>query len=654
MAFPRRRFLACVLIALCSLCAFVAHSRAAVTADSLRIERDSSRATSDSLFPRHPLPIFPSRGNDTLIDQRLLLEHSVNETIEALHWSAPFLALDPFAPGIEPQLLIDGLDTRHIAVRVLGRPLNDPITGRASLLSISPDLFEQVEGTRAPHAAVDGIEGAATLDGIPRSYNTNRPYVRVRYDQRPAEYIASDVEFSQNISRPLNVMFGITRESQVGAYVNSGLQFWNVRGSMRWFPDATINGYLLESFTHNIVGENGGLYPDDVLVNTTQARVYLGDGHTDMARHDLTAGARWQPHGDSSIATDLTVYVSTIDRSFTATAATVSGVPLSPFAEEDFHEYASWYGMEARQSVSLSALDLRAGVSTMHLAGAVGTALQPISELRLGGYVDASLHPIAGMELRPFVRFDRVGDRSRPAFGIEGGMTVGAITLRAGLSRTERVPTPQERAWNGPVLFGAATDNEKHATLYAGARWHSSGFDMAVDVNARTISNAIAAVQQDSMFVMRNDGDRTVYGAAGSMHWTRGWFEARGVGNITIEQDSGVQLRRYPVFTGTLGLYYHARQFLGVPLELKAGVETWAASGFVGERYLPSSGATVPAITYETGPNGALDWIVMVHLGSAYIRLGVSNFLGRRPYLVPFYPELWQAFHLGVTWVMYD
>ncbi len=653
MASLRRRTRTILLLAWACVC--IAQRPAAAAVDSVRTSADTVHAIPDSLVRHHPLPIFPVDGADTLVDQHLLLEHASNETVDALHWAAPFLALDPFAPGTEAQLILDGLDTRNIAVRFAGRPLNDPLTGRASLFAISPDLFERLEGTRAPHAAVDGSSADASLDVVPRTFNTNRPYVLVRYEQRPAEYIASGIEFSQNIARPLNFAFGVTRESQTGAYTNSSLEFWNVRGSLRWFPDPSLTLFLHESFTHNMAGEYGGLYPEDVLVNASQARVYLDNGYTDMARHDVTAGGRWQPQGDSTLATDVTAYVSTIDRSFTADTSIVTGLPPAfPFAAEDFHEYTTWFGMEGRQTVELPMLTLHAGISAMRAHGAVGDALQPVAETRGGAYADATFAPVAGFSVRPFARFDRIGDRTRPAIGAEASATIGSLSLRVGLARTERVPTPQERAWNGPVLFGAATANERQTNEYAGVRWRGDGLAFSLDINARTIDNAITVVPVDSTFVIRNAGTRTAYGAAAGLHVVSGWFESEANGQVTVERDSGVQLRRYPVFVGTLGLYYHTHRFFGFPLEVKGGVETWAASGFVGERYLPSSGTFVPAIGYETGPNGALDWIVMVHLGSAYIRVGVTNAFARRPYLIPYYPELWQAFHLGVTWALYD
>jgi hypothetical protein len=62
----------------------------------------------------------------------------------------------------------------------------------------------------------------------------------------------------------------------------------------------------------------------------------------------------------------------------------------------------------------------------------------------------------------------------------------------------------------------------------------------------------------------------------------------------------------------------------------------------------------VPGTAVTTLLDGSLDWILMLHIGDAYIRAGMQNLFDRRMVYVPYYPIPGRLFHLGVTWALFD
>jgi hypothetical protein len=102
------------------------------------------------------------------------------------------------------------------------------------------------------------------------------------------------------------------------------------------------------------------------------------------------------------------------------------------------------------------------------------------------------------------------------------------------------------------------------------------------------------------------------------------------------------------------GLYWHDPQFFGYPLDMKAGIEGRVSSSFTGQIYLPDAQYFVGSVGYQAGVNSSADANVTFHLGTAYLRIGMTNILDTRFYYTPFYPINDRSFYLGFTWAFFD
>lgn len=640
---------------------------ATLPADSLAhgIARDSLIHDSTAAHRRFvPLHALGSWDAPLLVTPRVLVENVINQTFDAVALDAHVYPRTLGTPGQDDELLIDGMDTRNIAVALAGRPMNDPATSRFTFMHIAPEFAQDVEIVRGPRAAVMGFSATtAAINFVPRLLNSNQPFVSVRYDQTSFEHLSSDLVFSQNIARGVNVNVGIDRQSQIGEFRNNGLQYWNVRGAVRWFADTTMNVLLSENFTHNHAGVNGGLWQSDLNVSNVLARANLSQATAEDFRHDVTLTGIYRSAGDTAMQTHASLFFSTLRREYGA-QPDLFGYPMTfPFTEASQANTSQWFGVDARQDIAIDQLHLRIGATAMNARTDSSVNLPATSELHAGAYAIAEQR-IGGMfTLAAFGRADEISRTFRPTAGADvSAAIIDGLTLVAGAVRTERVPSLQELSWTGPAFRGlllypivpAVTPrNEIHTVVSGGAHFTSTPLDLAVDVSARQIDNIIEPLSKDSLLYLVQTERRRVLAVTSALALRVGAFSLSGTAQMTTEQERGGQLRRIPVLYARGGIYYHTQRFFGVPLEVRAGLEGMAISGYDGETYLPGEQLFVPGPTGFTGMDGTVGWILMVHLGDAYIRMAMPNMLDRRVYFTPFYPIGGRQFHLGVTWALF-
>ncbi len=626
-------------------------------ADSLLMQSDSvKKAVAAPLQIFHPIRELGSIDSGDIITQRDRIYSLTNESYDALRQQPGFYPLDFASAGQNSDLLINGLDMRNTAVMLDGRPMNDPLTGRFSFQHISPDFPEQTEIITGARAAIYGFNStAAVINYVPEIFNTNRPYVRIRYDQGPDDYIASGIEFSQNPTRALNFSLGIDREGQLGEYENTGLQYWNINAELRWFADSNFNVLATENFTHNHAGLNGGVYGKDVNVNPLLANVNLPSADYEDVRHDITVTAVYK---DSTLhTTNASVYYSSLSKQYISQENPVEPPIVLPFTTDSETNSMRWLGADIRHTSHFAGLTLSGGAcvqnqiidadssmphETQALLGVYGLAQQSIGDI-----VDAAV----------FGRADKIGAFFRPTLGADASIHIGGkFTLQGGLLRTERAPTLQELYWQGSELTGnSSLVNEQHTAIFAGIHFTDSAFHFSLDASSRNITHVIEAqILPDSAFSIVQPNSMQIYSLAAALGISIGKVSFAGSGTVTIMDEQGAQIRNAPVLYGVGGIYYHDLRFFNVPLDLKAGIEGRFTSSFIGLTYLPDAQFFAGAASLQSGINGSMDAMLVLHIGDAYLHISYLNMLNRSFYYTPFYPILESNLNLGFTWVMFN
>lgn len=616
-----------------------------------------------------PIRALGSIRGDTLATQRTRFDNTVNETFDLVERDPHAYPLRFGAPGQNNELLLDGLDTRNIAVMFAGRPLNNPITGRYSFLQIAPEFSETIEVLRGPRAAIFGFNATdAAINFVPQITNINRPYLRVRYYQSAFEHIASDLAFSENIAPAVNFNFAIDRESQIGEFANQGLQYWNLRGSVRWFADSSFNLLLKENFTHNHEGLNGGLVLKDLYASNVTAGVQLPVADGDEVRHDLTLTALYRDPDDTMLVTHASAYISTLRQEYQAHPDLSGKNPAFPFSLANEANVARWYGVDVRQEAGGEKNKLMGGVSVQFPVADASANLPAYSEMNAGLFGQWEHKFGKSLWFGLFGRGDLIASTFRPTLGAEANYSIGlGWSMVVNYVHTTRPPTHQEQQWVIPFFRGLGyalpvgdnptVQNEIHSVWSGGLHWRSEPAQLDIDVSSRTITNPVIAVLQDTIYVLAQRDARSISTLSTHFKLHFGNFILDGSGLVTVDQTAGVQQRNVPVFYGHGGFYYHTPHLFGVPLELQTGFEGAAMSAYNGQLYLPSAQLFVPmpaAQAVQSVADATVDWVLTAHIGAAFIRMGIRNILDRRMYYTPYYPTEGIAFYLGVTWVLFD
>jgi hypothetical protein len=156
------------------------------------------------------------------------------------------------------------------------------------------------------------------LNFVSRSYNSYRPFTKLRFVQDPKGTILTDGLFTQNLARGLNLMIGFQRTTTMGRYANADLDAWNVRSRLRYDISDRLNIALTDFYTKTGNGLNGGidLSLSPALFDETTAIVMNQYAHDDRSRRDVTLSAIGRIFSDTSSTTQASFYYSTLEREY--------------------------------------------------------------------------------------------------------------------------------------------------------------------------------------------------------------------------------------------------------------------------------------------------------------------------------------------------
>ena len=363
--------------------------RSPVQRDSLRVVKfDTSHIIPDSLrFAKRDSVVIdsiviryiPRMGtitgkidtSDGLSRQRFLWTDAKN--VNELLWKVPgFYWRDLGEAGEPGQLNAFGVDSRGVEILLDGLPMNDPITGTFNMNNMPLEFVDHVEIATGSEAASFGDDGAGVgMNFVSRSYNSIKPYTKIRYVQDPKNTLLLDGLFAQNVARGLNLMFAFQRPTSQGLYTNSSLDAWNVRTRLRYDLSDRLNISLMEFFTQAINDMNGGV---NILVPYSQD-VFSGTGSyvvhpfawDKITRNDVSLSAIMRVLPDSASLTQMSLFYTTYEREFNKSEYYYDAYYNDLGTIDDFAR-ANVLGARVQQNISFLPVSGWIGVQTMPAA----------------------------------------------------------------------------------------------------------------------------------------------------------------------------------------------------------------------------------------------------------------------------------------------
>lgn len=551
---------------------------------------------------------------------------------EPLRTSIPAYPLSLGSPGHLRTFGYAGADPRALAVSFNGRPLSGAEGGIYDPEFYSPEFVERGEVLRGAAAAVYGDASALLgLNLLQPRFNVAGSYLRLAFSQGGGNTTNADLSYSRNVAERTNLTVGVRRVSSEGIFDNQGVSFWGVRGALTVRPVDGLTLSFTEMFTDMSRGLNGGLTAaagiDDLnpdVVNDTLSETHL--------RHDMTLAAQWypsMPEGGITDSIDLSalarvdgaLYFTHADRGLRVgdDRAEIAGVK-SRYRDDVI-------GTRAAAYIPLGPLAFHwnlAGELTDGKAGKIhlgGMAEIPLGErVRLfGGGAVSEIQEVTTLSL----------------FGEGRANPVDSLDLRL----TFR--TFSDNAPAGIPNTGSYTVERSRLLLEAEGTWRQGEAALTFGGFMRRVA-AVQAGREDYTITGANVSGRILIAFL--------VLEPELLLTAAPEGD-----KRFPLLQGGGNLYAPLRLFQG-NLIAQVGASLEYRTPFAGSEYdevrelwlYPSD----PAREETLFP--VLDLYARGRIGSAYLKLTMSNLLDVEYYSVYRYPVWGRTFQLGITWTMID
>ncbi len=618
---------------------------------------DTSRVRPDSLTRFYPLQFVGSIDRSIADDRTVVGDRfprlSVYSLGDALALLPGVYIRDQQSPGQYNQLNAGGVDWRGTAVLMDGRSLNDPASGTYNLNLFPAENVGRVEYVSGAEAFLYGLNSTgASVNLVTRDFDSNIPRTKLLFSVSSYSSESSDASFHQNISRRMNVSFGLRAQNTDGRFDNSDMKTWNLRGKVRFHILPNLSFYVSEIYTSTRTGLFGGVSvertPPGDEYSPILATVVNPYAYEKLTRHDLTATLAGRITDDSTAATRLTVHYSNSLREYRDGVSGTSGFVET--IKDD--QRSSWAGVTLSQELTFGPQHFLAGVGfeERQIEGSpqMGRRRTPTGaawlkdRIVIGGLLELSL----------FGRADRYGDRHAIGAGTRLGIHAAEwITFSAGLSRSRRFPTAVELYWSDSTISRPAIpSDETHTVIEAGASARTGVGAIELSVYRRTIEQPILLQPFGSAGGMSiSNGD--TYAVTGldlrvALHiWM---LTLEGTGSVTKFSTDATR-DRYPWIFGQGGLYFDNPLFDG-HLDIKAGIRGSGQIGQAGELFNAQRLSYSRNIGRQPGTGAKLDLVLLARIGSAEVHVIWENVTSSSYFSTPYFPALDRAVRFGVSW----
>ena len=630
--------------------------------DSLRVSKvpaDSVGSQPDSIthfrMPRLVGSVFTQLENHRVLTADTLPWYDTRYLGDALSEFPGVYVRDQNSPGQYNQVNVQGVDWRGVAVLVDGRPFNDPASGVYNLFHFAPDYVERIEFISGTESFLYGANaGGATVNLVTKNFNSNVPKTKIIFSQSAYSGESSDASYSQNVSRRMNVSFGLRSQGSDGRFPNSPLVSWNVRGKVRFHLTETLSLIVSEYFTSTVTGLNGGVDLEAsgipfayspfgaVMVNT--------DSYYKLRRHDLGLTLVGNIWNDSTAVTALTVYYSNVLREYRDEENRSGSNGL--FIQSDHR--SSWFGGLLKQEFMPGAHRIVIGASAEQRQIEASPNLGSRRETAVAAWIKDRLPLGSLFAVSVYSRFDRSPGWSTLGTGGEVDITPSpGVTFFAGISRTTRLPNLFELYWSDSTVSRPSIPvPEQHLLLEAGTRLRAGWGDVSLSVFRRTVDSPILFEPYGS-FVFPGlqiiNGDRAIITGVDAKLSLKLWLlTLEGTGSYIFQQGESSK-GRFPRFYGKGGLYFWQRLFNN-HLELKVGFRGTGQVSQQGERFNPETLSYVRNPGTSLGTGAKVDFVLLGHIGDAYVHFVWENLTNAQYFGTAYYPVMDRIVRFGLAW----
>ncbi|OGU18570.1 MAG: hypothetical protein A2059_00420 [Ignavibacteria bacterium GWA2_55_25] len=576
---------------------------------------------------------------------------------EVLQYSPGVFTRELGEPGQPMQLTMNGIDGRGVAIKLDGRPLNDPLTGTYDLNLLPLEYVDQLELLNESQSGYFGNNApGGAINAVTRQYNSNRPITKIRYMQGPFEQILTDGLYTQNVARGVNVMFGFQRSVSDGRYPNSAYDAWNIRTRVRYDHSDRWNFWISDLYTRSATEMNGGIDPtrSPSLFDEVTAVVRTEEASQTTARRDVTVGGVARLFPDTTARTKAWLYYSTIDREYR------EGIEPFDSARIVDNTLLSFWGAQLEQQFEGEFARLAVGGEYERRSLEKNLLVGGTAENYLAFKANVTVFPLRFLTMSAFVREELLRGGNAISFGGSAALSLTDwISITAGYSSVNRFATMQEYYWRIHSPDAEKAEKELHRQAEVGVRFHAGPtIDFSLTGFRRTIDDAIVfqplgttgtfptttvlVIQEAELRGLRTD------------LLVRAWnVEGRATATLMDYTQDEVEARPVPRMNIHAELSYR-EQFFDEALEAKVGIRVRSQSTHDGLQFIPQHLLFTRQSAIRLGAWSSLDLYTVVTLGDAFLTLAWENVADVHYMITPSYPMPGRNIKLGVNWMFLD
>lgn len=551
-----------------------------------------------------------------------------------------------------------GQDWREVAVTANGRPLNDPVSGIFNLHYFSPEYADRIEIVTGPRAFLHAFNSTgAAINLVTKNYNSNRPFSKINYSETGYEYRNSDGTFSQNISRRVNLTFGFMHQGTDGRFANSAYEAWNWRAKVRYEPTRRLNIIVSDVLTRTQTQLNGGVDPvtsgpvrsfDPLLATVRNA-----DASDQTHRHDADVTFVGTFFADTANVSTLLLYYSNNVRRYLDEVGSNSVFIASSHRSD-------WLGLLLTQELRTEVQRFLFGWHVERRRILESPNMSPPRHIVTGSWAKYE-HDLPGrVTLAGYGRFDSYRGEKYYGWGADLSASLEWLHPFAGYSVSRRLPNYMELFWTDSTVTRSSTiAAETHRHAEAGAQLNVSDigsvraayFQRIVDDPILILPGAQGAVFNHLFF---RNGERTVTEGLETRLSARVWrISLEGTATYVVQRRGGTTLPDLPKMFGAGGAYYWSKHFDDA-LEIKTGFSGKFQLSSTGMEFNPEVLAYVPSTGPGIGGGATVDFLLVAHIGNAYIHFIWENLTSAKYFATPYYPVLDRLVRIGVSWQFLD
>jgi outer membrane cobalamin receptor len=564
---------------------------------------------------------------------------------------------DLSSPGQLNGITMNGFDERSIAFFSDGAPLNDPMTGAFNLYQYPAEYADHVEIISGASAFYYGLNSnAGAINFVTRSLRAIHPYTRVRYIQAPYDHTYFDGSFSQDIVRGFNLSVGVFHNTNKGRYPNADYADWGARVKVRYDVSNRLTFFASGMYATTNLNLNGGVdaaktAPGDPYDPVSQTLVMVNtDSYEKVHRYDTQVGAAAAFLGDTTAITTATFYHSTNFREYRDEENRTP--PNGRYVKEDTR--TQWYGVRLNQHLELGPATVDAGFQAER-RGVIASDLFPQHLRNLTSvFAKLGVHPISGLGVNVLWRADNYLDQTATSAGVNAAMNLSdEVVLFGGISGSYRFPTFQELHLPDTLftLRGGSAVTESRTSIEAGVR--VAAHNVSVNLKYFDYEGAdnffvpVSANEPDNIWI----GTSKYQGAQASIAIRFGSFYTE-LSAQYLHPDRVAAEIFPPDWSGTGGVYFWDK-IVGGHLDLKTGIRARMYSRSQEVDFNPQAQVYYSGSQNVAGA-GVFDFVLIGHLGTAYIHVTMENLLDARYITTYFYPMNERILRFGLSWEFLD